>query len=152
MARINAAHYCEHLPFNRIEQHLARVGVDLPRVCQVSLMAQLHELTAPLLLAQKKEVFGSGYIQLDATPIDLCDSARPGAVREATLWAYRSKSGAVWFEYQTSKSPAHPDATLRQMNFRGYCQTDAAKGLESIGPARRSHLSGVPRPQPAVFF
>jgi transposase len=134
VAYVAAAHYCEHLPFNRIQQHLARVGVDLPRVCQVSLMAQLHELSEPLVLAQKKEVFAGGYIQLDATPIDLCDSARPGAVREATLWAYRSKSGAVWFEYQTSKSPAHPDATLRQMNFRGYCQTDAAKGLESIGP------------------
>ena len=80
VAYVAAAHYCEHLPFHRIEQHLARVGVDLPRVCQVSLMAQLHRLTEPLVLAQKKEVFASGYVQLDATPIDLCDSARPGAV------------------------------------------------------------------------
>ena len=34
-----------------IEQQLARVGVDLPRVCQVSLMAQLDRLVEPLLKA-----------------------------------------------------------------------------------------------------
>jgi transposase len=163
VAHVAAAHYCEHLPFHRIEQQLARVGVDLPRVCQVSLMAQLDRLVEPLLEAEKKEVFGRGYIQVDATPIDLCDPARPGAVREATLWAYRTRTGAVWFEYQTSKSPSHPDATLKKMNFRGYVQTDAAKGLGSIGPpgavtslgchahARRyffdAHKAGDPRAQ-----
>jgi transposase len=134
VAHVAAAHYCEHLPYHRIEQQLARVGVDLPRVCQVSLMAQLERLVEPLLKALKTEVFASGYVHLDATPIDMYDPDRPGQVREATLWAYRTKKGAVWFEYHTSKSPVHPDATLRAMKFRGYCQTDAAKGLESIGP------------------
>lgn len=41
VAHVAAAHYCEHLPYHRIEQQLARIGVELPRVCQVSLMAQL---------------------------------------------------------------------------------------------------------------
>lgn len=134
VAYVAAAHYCEHLPYHRIEQQLARVGVDLPRVCQVSLMAQLDRLVEPLLKALKTEVFASGYVHLDATPIDVCDPDRPGRVREATLWAYRAKNGAVWFEYQASKSPVHPDATLKAMKFQGYCQTDAAKGLGSIGP------------------
>jgi hypothetical protein len=134
VAHLAAAHYCEHQPFHRIEQQLARVGVELPRVCQVSLMAQLDRLVEPLLAALKKEVFASGYVQVDATPVDLCDPARPGRVREATLWAYRTKAGAVWFEYQPSKSPSHPDATLKAMRFQGYCQTDAASGLGSIGP------------------
>jgi alpha,alpha-trehalase len=41
-----------------------------------------------------------------------------GRAREATLWAYRARSpdpaveGLVWFEYQASKSPAHPRAVL----------------------------------------
>jgi hypothetical protein len=78
------------------------------------------------------------------------------------LWAYRTKNGAVWFEYQASKSPVHPDATLKAMQFQGYCQTDAAKGLGSIGPpgvtalgchahSRRyffdAHKAGDPRAQ-----
>jgi transposase len=134
VAHIAAAHYCEHLPFHRIEQQLARTGVELPRNSQVSLMGQLDQLVAPLLVALKREIFGRGYLHVDATPVDVCDPQRPGRVREATLWAYRARSGAVWFEYQPSKSPAHPDATLKAMKFAGYCQTDGAKGLDAIGP------------------
>lgn len=134
VGHIAAAHYSEHLPFNRIEQQLARTGVDLPRSSQVSLMGQLDRLVEPLLTALKKEVFAGGYLHVDATPVDVCDPQRPGRVREATLWAYCTKAGAVWFEYQTSKSPVHPDATLKAMKFAGYCQTDGAKGLDAIGP------------------
>ena len=152
VAHLAAAHYCEHLPYHRIEQQLARVGVDLPRVCQVSLMAQLDRIVEPLLLALKKEVFASGYVHVDATPIDVCDPARPGQVREATLWAYRAKNGAVWFEYQTSKSPVHPDATLKAMKFQGYCQTDGAKGLGSIGPPGRVTSLGCHAHSRRYFF
>lgn len=134
VAHIAAAHYCEHLPFHRLEQQLARTGVELPRNSQVSLMAQLDRLVAPLLAALKQEVFAGGYIHVDATPVDVCDPQRPGKVREATLWAYRTKTGAVWFEYHPSKSPVHPDATLKAVQFRGFCQTDGARGLASIGP------------------
>jgi transposase len=163
VAHLAAAHYCEHLPFHRIEQQLARTGVELPRNSQVSLMVQLDRLVEPLLVALKKEVFASGYLHVDATPVDVCDPDRPGKVREATLWAYRTKAGAVWFEYHNSKSPTHPDATLKTAQFRGYCQTDGAKGLASIGPpgqvislgchahARRyffeAHKAGDPRAQ-----
>lgn len=133
VGHIAAAHYSEHLPFHRIEQQLARTGVDLPRSSQVSLMRQLDELTPLLMAALKQEVFGGGYVHLDATPVDVCDPERPGRVREATLWAYRAKTGAVWFEYQASKSPVHPDATLKAMRFSGYCQTDGAKGLAALG-------------------
>jgi transposase len=100
----------------------------------VSLMNQLNRLSEPAVKALKKEIFGEGYLHVDATPIDLYDPERKGEIREATLWAYRAKGGAVWFEYQKSKSPSHPDATLKAMNFRGFCQTDGAKGLDSIGP------------------
>lgn len=134
VAHLAAAHYCEHLPFHRLEQQLARTGVELPRSTQVSLMGQLDRLVEPLLRALKQEIFASGYLHLDATPVDVYDPQRPGRVREATLWAYRTKAGAVWFEYQASKSPRHPDATLKAMQFRGYCQTDGAQGLGSIGP------------------
>lgn len=137
VAHIAAAHYCEHLPFHRIEQQLARTGVELPRSSQVSLMGQLDRLVEPLLIALKKEIFGGGYLHVDATPVDVCDPERPGRVREATLWAYRAKSNAVWFEYQASKSPSHPDATLKAMQFAGFCQTDGAKGLDAIGPPGR---------------
>jgi transposase len=134
VAHLASAHYAEHLPFYRIEQQLARTGVDLPRNCQVALMKQLDQLVAPLVRAMQADVLGSDYLYLDATPMPLSDPARPGRDREATMWAYRNAEGTVWFDYQTSKSPQHPDRILKAANFRGYLHTDAAQGLGAIGP------------------
>jgi transposase len=53
----------------------------------------------------------------------------------ARLWAYRNAAGTVWFDYQASKSPQHPDRVLKAANFSGLLQTDAATGLGQIGPA-----------------
>jgi transposase len=131
VAHIAAMHFCEHQPYYRLEKQLERVGVDLPRVCQVSLMAQLEEHTRPLVGALKEHVLASGYIHLDATPIDLADPARPGAVRESTLWAYRATAGPVWFDFQLNKSPTSPAKVLEK--YQGILQTDGAAGLADIG-------------------
>ena len=140
VAHIAAAHFCEHQPYYRLEKHLERIGVDLPRVCQVSLMAQLDERMQPLVGAIQAHVWASGYIHLDATPIDLCDPARPGAARESTLWAYRAMDGPVWFDFQLNKSPKSP--AQRLLDYRGLLQTDGASGLSAIGQAdkRVTHL------------
>ncbi len=140
VAHIAAAHFCEHQPYYRLEKHLARIGVDLPRVCQVSLMAQLDERMQPLVAAIRAQVWASGYVHLDATPIDLSDPGRPGAVRESTLWAYRATDGPVWFDFQLNKSPKRPAQLLE--NYRGLLQTDGASALDAIGQegGRVTHL------------
>jgi transposase len=140
VAHIAAAHFCEHQPYYRLEKQLARVGVELPRVCQVSLMAQLAERMQPLVTAIQAQVWASGYIHLDATPIDLCDPARPGAARESTLWAYRATDGPVWFDFQLNKSPKRPTQLLEK--YRGLLQTDGASALDAIGQSegRVTHL------------
>lgn len=140
VAHIAAAHFCEHQPYHRLEKHLERVGVDLPRVCQVSLMAQLDERMEPLVEAICAQVLASGYVHLDATPIDLCDPARPGAARESTLWAYRASDGPVWFDFCLNKSPKRPAQLLE--NYRGLLQTDGASALDAIGrdEGRVTHL------------
>ena len=145
VAHLAAAHYSEHLPFYRVEQQLARSGVALARSTQVALMTRLDALVAPLVAHLKAAVLDSGYVHLDATPVDVCDPARPGRAREATLWAYRARSadpaveGLVWFEYQASKSPAHPRAVLAE--YCGVLQTDGATGLDALGaPNAVTHL------------
>lgn len=140
VAHIAAAHFCEHQPYYRLEKHLERIGVELPRVCQVSLMAQLDERMQPLVAAIQTQVWASGYVHLDATPIDLCDPARPGAVRESTLWAYRATDGPVWFDFQLNKSPRRPAQLLE--HYRGLLQTDGASALDAIGQegGRVTHL------------
>lgn len=140
IAHIAAAHFAEHVPYYRLEQQLARTGVSLARSTQVSLMTQLDALVAPLVAHLHTLVLGSRYVHLDATPVDVCDPARPGAARTAHLWAYRARSpdpaidGLVCFDYQATKSPQHPRALLQQAQYRGVLQTDGAAGLDTLGP------------------
>ena len=109
VAHIAAMHFCEHQPYYRLEKQLERVGVDLPRVCQVSLMAQLEEHTRPLVGALKEHVLASGYLHLDATPIDLADPARTGAVRESTRGRTGPPTGPSGSTFScTSRRPARP--------------------------------------------
>jgi transposase/transposase-like protein len=145
VAHIAAAHFGEHVPYYRLEQQLARTGVSLARSTQVSLMSQLDTLVSPLVEHLKSRVLGSGYVHLDATPIDVCDPARPGEARSGHLWAYRARSpdpeteGLVWFDYRDTKSPVHPGAVLKE--YHGVVQTDGATGLDALGPPDRiTHL------------
>jgi transposase len=147
VAHIAAAHFTEHVPYYRLEQQLARTGVSLARSTQVSLMAQLDARVAPLVAVLKQQVLASGYVHLDATPIDVCDPARPGAARSATVWAYRARSpdpardGLVWFDYRATKSPVEPGAVLREARYRGVIQTDGAAGLDALAPPEHiTHL------------
>lgn len=140
VAHIAAAHFSEHVPYYRLEQQLARTGVALPRSTQVSLMAQLDARVAPVVDCLKRHVLASGYVHLDATPIDVCDPTRPGETRSATVWAYRARSpdpeqdGLVWFDYRATKSPVEPSAVLREAHYRGVVQTDGAAGLDALAP------------------
>lgn len=131
---IACAHFADHQPYFRIEQQLARVGVELPRNCQVSLMQQLTERVERLVEKIRQDLFAEKYLQLDATPLAVADPARPGKLREVALWVYRSKSGAVWFDYQPTKAVRGPDKVLTEANYAGLLQTDAAAGLNNIGP------------------
>ncbi len=147
VAHVATAHFVEHVPYYRLEQQLARTGVTLARTTQVSLMAQLDARVAPLVETLKREVLASGYVHLDATPIEVCDPERPGAARSATVWAYRARSpdaardGLVWFDYRATKSPAEPSAILRGARYRGVVQTDGAAGLDTLGlPEHITHL------------
>ncbi|MGH9883969.1 MAG: IS66 family transposase [bacterium] len=147
VAHIAAAHFVEHVPYYRLEQQLARTGVALARTTQVSLMEQLDARVAPVVDYLKREVLASRYVHLDATPIDVCDPARPGAARSASVWAYRARSpdaerdGLVWFDYRATKSPAEPSAILREARYRGVVQTDGAAGLDTLGlPEHITHL------------
>ncbi len=131
-----AEHYCEHAPFARIEKKWARSGLRLPRATQVSLMTQLEKIVRPAVAALKDRLMQKDYLHLDATPLRLCDPARPGGTVEATLWGYRAKDEPLcWyqFEYERGKSPDHPHRELTAANFQGHLQVDGAAGLSDLG-------------------
>jgi transposase len=133
---IAAEHYCEHAPFNRVEKRLARSGVRLPRATQVALMKKLDQLVKPAVDALKDQLMKKDYIHLDATPIPLCDPARPGGTVESTVWGYRANDEPLaWYHFESArgKSPDHPDRELKAANYEGLLQVDGANGLSEIG-------------------
>jgi transposase len=147
VAHLAAAHFVEHVPYYRLEQQLARTGVSLARSTQVSLMERLDTLVAPVVAALRAQVLASGYVHLDATPVPLCDPARPGQTVSASVWTFRARSrdpathGLVWFDFQLTKSPTHPGAVLRAAHYRGVVQTDGAAGLDTLAPPEHvTHL------------
>ncbi len=103
-------------------------------------MERLDTLVTPVVAAIRDLVLGSGYVHLDATPLALCDPARPGTTQSASVWTFRARSrdpalhGLVWFDFQLTKSPTHPGAVLRGARYRGVVQTDGASGLDALAP------------------
>ncbi len=147
VAHIAAAHFVDHVPYYRLEQQLARTGVTLARSTQVSLMERLDGLVAPIVAALRAQVLASGYVHLDATPVPLCDPARPKQTVSASVWTFRARSrdpaihGLVWFDFQHTKSPVHPGIVLRTARYRGVVQTDGAAGLDTLAPPEQvTHL------------
>jgi transposase len=136
-AQVAAEHYCEHQPFNRIAQRLARAGVRLSRATLVSQMQQLDQQVQPIVAAIKAELMAQPYLHLDATPVPLCDPARPGGTVEATVWGFRAHDEPLcWYQFCAppgGKSPRHPDRELQAAGFAGLLQVDGASGLSAIG-------------------
>ena len=160
VAHVATAHFVEHVPYYRLEQQLARTGVTLARTTQVSLMAQLDARVAPIVEALKRDVLASGYVHLDATPIDVCDPERPGAARSATVWAYRARSpdptrdGLVWFDYRATKSPADRARSCARRSIAASCRRTArrasirsdGRSTSAIWGVGRMHGATSPRP------
>jgi len=144
LAHIFSEHFGRHVPYYRLEQEAQRHGVHLARSYQVSLMEQLNQDLQLLGQAQQREVFAHDYLHVDATPIPACDPAQPGARVETTVWVYRAHGGPVWYqhEHDEGKSPRHPDRTLKQADYQGDVQTDAAAGLSKIGQADQVRTYG----------
>jgi transposase len=131
--------YLDHIPFARQEEQFARLGLSLSRSTLVSWAAQAEALAEPLVKRIRETVLKSGYIQLDATPLDVCDPGRPGSVREACVWVYRAACGPAFYEYAANKSGETPAAALE--GFKGLLQTDGASNFGGA-PAREgvTHL------------
>ena len=139
IAYLASQHYVEHQPLNRIQAHLSRQGVWLPKSTMVAHLQRLDELLEPVNTLQLKRILASGYVHVDATPLDVLDPKRAGKARESTLWALADRSGNVAFLYRRTKSPKEIAEIFA--GYDGILQHDGAPGLEGLGkPGAARHL------------
>jgi transposase len=124
LAVIATDKYLDHLPLNRTEGRMKRLGVELPRSTMCDWMASAAELLQPLLEVLKRHVLLAKVLYTDDTTAAVRDETL-GKHRYGRLWPYIRNDAypAIVFDYTTSHARDGPVEFLK--NFQGYLQADA---------------------------
>ena len=139
LAQVLVAKYCDHLPLYRQESiYRTRHGVELSR----QLMAQWVGVAAGwlgLIYAEmRSEVFASGYVQVDETPIRYLAPGH-GKTRTGYFWATHRPGGDVIFDWQTSRA-AECLGRIIPVEFCGRLQCDAYAAYDAFARTRPGQI------------
>ncbi|MDE5814498.1 MAG: IS66 family transposase [Muribaculaceae bacterium] len=124
LAQIVIDKYRYHLPEYRQVKQYADLGVKLPTSTVNDWVHAVASKLTPLYEAQRRDILGSDYLQIDEVPWRIADT--PGKSRKGYAWQFldnRPRSHGLYFLYVNgSRAGTVPRAELR--NFRGAIQTD----------------------------
>jgi len=131
LARILTAKYCEHLPLYRQQSIFSRDGLELPRQTLCDWVLSCAFNLEPIQDALKKEILGSGVVQLDDTPVE-CQAGKGAPNFKAHLWTYTSPlSRGVVFDFALDWGHEHVAAFLGNQ-IEGYLVGDGYAGYGVI--------------------
>jgi len=139
VAQVISDRFADHLPYARQCDRFARLGLELTVARLCGWTAHTARVLEPFYRAILKTQLESGYIQYDATPVDVRDPDRKGKTREATLWAMAAPgSRLVSFRFMMNKGGDGASSGLT--GYNGRLQTDGAtnfgKNAEAEGVVR----------------
>lgn len=124
LAQIVIDKYRYHLPEYRQVKQYADLGVRLPASTINDWVHAVASKLEPLYEAQRRDILGSDYLQIDEVPWRIADT--PGKSRKGYAWQFldnRPRSHGLYFLYMNgSRAGTVPRAELR--SFRGAIQTD----------------------------
>ena len=137
VAYIMNSKYVEGMPLYRLEQALARLGVELSRQSMANWMilgadrwlTPLYDRLHELLLEQD-------VLQADETTLQVLHEDGRAANTKSFMWLYRSGRygpAIVLFDYQTTRAGKHPRQFLS--GFKGYLQVDGYAGYDGLPDA-----------------
>jgi transposase len=135
LAQIVVAKYCDHLPLYRQEAiYWSRHQVWLPRQTMAEWVGLAAQWLQPIYHEIRREVIGSGYVQIDETPIRYLAPGE-GKTRLGYLWVCGAPRGEVIFHWETSRAAACLDNLLPE-DFRGTVQCDGYEGYDAFARRR----------------
>jgi transposase len=122
----------DHLPLYRLENILARHGVDIARSTMCAWMLSASELVAPLVELITTRVKQSRVIHTDETRVPVQDPAMKGACRSGRIWTYIGDEANPYirYDYTPDRTRAGPQRFLA--DYKGYLQADAYGGYDGI--------------------
>jgi transposase len=119
-----------HLPFYRIEQMYARLGVPISRQTMCGWAGMAHDASRLIIESIQSEVFADGYVQIDETPVKYQDPERKGDCGTGYLWVvYNPVRNVSLFAWRTGRGAVHLDDIVPK-DFTGVIQCD---GYSSYG-------------------
>lgn len=126
--------YVNHMPLNRQESDWKNQGVALSRATLANwVMRSSHDWLEPLYSELKKSLLKEPVIHADETVVQVLKEEGKSPSSESRMWVYasgKSKSPAVLFEYQPTRSGQHARRFLE--GFKGILQSDGYSGYNAV--------------------
>ena len=136
LAHVLVAKYTDHKPLARQERIAARAGVQLPRQKLVRWVEGAALLLRSVHERLVERVLGSGYVQVDETPVRVLDPDRGGHAAQAYLWTYLApRADALVFDFDLSRSRANPTAFF-PLPWSGVLQSDGYEVYRRLATER----------------
>ena len=156
LAHTAACHFELHLPYYRIAQMYARLGMPIERQTLGGWMGMAHEAGGLIIEQIKREVFADGYAQCDETPVKYQDPERDGVCGTGYLWVCHNPARNIsLFVWRTSRATASLESIVPP-DFKGIIQCDGYQAYETFAssPARagRIELAGCMAHMRRKFF
>lgn len=135
LAHVILSKYLDHRPLYRVQQELARHGVEITRTMLADWVATGAGVLEPLVALIRKDLILGDYLQVDETPVRVMDPEVPGKTAQGWLWVYARPGAGVIFDFQGSRGREGPDRMLK--DFHGTVQTDGYALYEALERSRK---------------
>lgn len=131
LAFVITSKYFDHLPLNRQEAIIGRLGVDIHRSTLCGWMAASADLLRPLYHAMLANVLLSRVVQTDETRLPVLEKGND-KTRSGRLWAFVGDRDHphTAYHYTATKARDGPAGILE--NYKGFLQADAANVFDGI--------------------
>jgi len=123
LAHVLTSKYSEHIPLNRMQGMLGRLGLDVSVSTLCGWVGGMADLLSPIYDGLRAELLGGPLIQSDATTVPYLLRELNKQAAKGYLWTYLYEpSGIVLYDFTTSQSRAGPTNFLS--GFHGKLVTD----------------------------
>ena len=137
VAHIMVQKYVNAVPLYRQEQEFLMNGILLSRQTMANwLVRSSEDWLSPLYEQLRQELLREEVLHADETTLQVLKEPGKSSRSESYMWLYRTSGCAsrpvVLYEYQPTRSSAHPKAFLKK--FQGYLHTDGYAGYHALPP------------------
>ena len=132
LAHVVTNKYADHIPLNRQEAMLARMGIAIGRSTMCGWMAEGAHLLTSFGCLIREEVMRSEVLHTDDTPVEVQDPSGKRGPKTGRLWVYRGdrRHPYLFYQYSPNHKREWPAGVLE--GWKGYLQADAFPGYNGL--------------------